>query len=109
MGVNMVGYCICDDEVCCQASKEEIVRRYYEATNKQVEGASNQGEINKILLLFNQAKITTDTRRCTVAAKERQKESGHTAAAIELSDGTIICSNSSDLLGCSAALILNAT
>lgn len=109
MGVNMVGYCICDDEVCCQASKEEIVRRYYEATNKQVEGASNQAEINKILLLFNQAKITTDTRRCTVAAKERQKESGHTAAAIELSDGTIICSNSSELLGCSAALILNAT
>ena len=109
MGVNMVGNCICDDEVCCQASKEEIVRRYYEATNKQVEGASNQAEINKILLLFNQAKITTDTRRCTVAAKERQKERGCASSAIELSDGTIICSNSSELLGCSAALILNAT
>ena len=53
MGVNMVGFCISDDEVCCQASKEEIVRRYYEATNKQVDGASNQAEIQKIQFLFN--------------------------------------------------------
>ena len=109
MGVNMVGFCISDDEVCCQASKEEIVRRYYEATNKQVDGASNQAEIQKIQFLFNQAKITTDTRCCTVAAKDRQRNSGHTSAGIELSDGTIICSNSSELLGCSAALLLNAT
>ena len=109
MGVNMVGYCICDDEVCREASKQEIVRRYYEATNKRAEGASNQGEISKIQLLFNQAGITTDSRPCTIAAKERKAASGHTSAAIELSDGTVICANSSELLGCSAALLLNAT
>lgn len=109
MGVNMVGYCVSDDEVCQNASKQEIVRRYYEATNKKADGASNQAEIDKILLLFNQAKITTDSRPTTIAAKARLKESGHTSSAIELSDGTIICANSSDLLGTSAALLLNAT
>ena len=109
MGVNMVGFCISDDEVCCEASKDEIIRRYYDATNKFVDGACNESEVNKIQLLFNQAKITTATRRTTVAANEKKAECGHTSSAIELSDGTIITAKSSPLLGCSAALILNAT
>ena len=108
MGVNMVGFCISDDSVCCAAAREEIVRRYYDALNKRAEGADNQDEINKIQLLFTQAYITTDTRRTTIAAKQRAKECGHTSAAIELSDGTIITSQSGPLLGCSAALLLNA-
>ena len=109
MGVNMVGFCISDDEVCCNASREEIIRRYYDATNKLADGADNENEVNKILMLFNQAKITTAYRRVTVAAAAKQELSGHTAAAIELEDGTIITSKSSPLLGCSAALLLNAT
>lgn len=109
MGVNMVGFCISDDEVCCQASKDEIIRRYYTAMNKLAEGACNDSEVNKIKLLFNQAKITTATRRTTVAANDYKKETGHPASAIELEDGTIITAKSSPLLGCSAALILNAT
>ena len=109
MGVNMVGFCISDDEVCCQASKDEIIRRYYAAMNKLAEGACNDSEVNKIKLLFNQAKITTATRRTTVAANDYKKETGHPASAIELEDGTIITAKSSPLLGCSAALILNAT
>ena len=68
MGVNMVGFCISDDEVCCNASREEIIRRYYDATNKMADGADNEREVNKILMLFNQAKITTAYRRVTVAA-----------------------------------------
>ena len=109
MGVNMVGFCICDDDVCCEASKNEIIRRYYAATNKLAQGACNDNEISKIQMLFNQAKINTDYRRVTVSAKERQKETDHTSASIELEDGTIISGNSSELLGCSAALLLNAT
>lgn len=109
MGVNMIGFCISDDEVCCQASRQEIIRRYYEATNKAADGASNQDEISKIKLLFTQAKISLATRRVVRAAKEKCMASGHTSAAIELSDGTIITSKSSPLLGCSAALLLNAT
>ena len=109
MGVNMVGFCISDDEVCCEASKNEIIRRYYDATAKLACGACNEDEVSKIQMLFNQAKITTDFRRTTRAAKDHLKETGHTSAAIELDDGTIITAHSSQLLGCSAALLLNVT
>lgn len=109
MGVNMVGFCISDDEVCCNASREEIIRRYYTATNKMADGSDNEEEVNKILMLFNQAKITTAYRRVTVAAQAKQELSGQTASAMELQDGTIITAKSSPLLGCSAALLLNAT
>ena len=109
MGVNMVGFCISDDEVCCEASKDEIIRRYYAATNKLAQGACNDSEISKIQLLFQQAKINTDYRKVTIYAKQRLKETGHTSASIELEDGTIISANSSELLGCSAALLLNVT
>ena len=108
MGVNMVGFCISDDEVCCKASKDEIIRRYYDATNKMARGADNEKEVSKIRLLFNQAKITTAFRQVTTAAYERKIETGHSASAIELDDGTIITAKSSPLLGCSAALLLNA-
>ena len=108
MGVNMVGFCICDDDVCCQASKDEIIRRYYTALNTMAMGDSNDSEVNKIALLFKQAKITTDDRACTVAARERKEQSGMHAAAIELADGTLITAGESPLLGPSAALILNA-
>ena len=108
MGVNMVGFCISDDEVCCQASRDEIIRRYYTATNKMAEGADNESEVHKIQMLFSQAKINTSFRRTTTAAYEKKLATGHTAAAIELHDGTIITAKSSPLLGCSAALLLNA-
>lgn len=109
MGVNMVGFCISDDRACCDASLDEIVRRYYDATNKFAAGANNEAEVQKIQLLMNQAKITTDFRRVTVAARQRREASGRNAAAIELHDGTIVTSETSDLLGPSAALILNAS
>ena len=122
MGVNMVGFCICDDEVCRKASEAEIIRRYYTATNKLADGACNDSEVHKIQMLFNQLKISTANRRTTVAANERKEASGHTSAAIELPDGTIITSaaielpdgtiitsQSSILLGCCAALLLNVT
>lgn len=107
MGVNMVGFCISNDEVCCEASKNEIIRRYYDATNKMARGACNEAEISKIQMLFNQAGVTTDFRRTTIAAKNSLKATGHTSSAIELPDGTIITGHSSELLGCSAALLLN--
>lgn len=111
MGVNMAGYCITDDEVCCEASRHEIVRRYYAALEKQVTGfgdSENNGEVFKLELLMRQAKITPDFRRVTVAAREKAESAGTAAAAIELADGTIVCGKNSDLLGTSAALLLNA-
>ena len=109
MGVNMAGFCICDDAVCAQASKDEIIRRYYTALCNYAEGKIPETEVNKIRLLMKQMKITTDDRRTTIAAHERKEKEGAHAAAIELADGTIITGHSSDLLGPCAALLLNAT
>ncbi len=109
MGVNMAGFCISDDEVCCRAAKDEVIRRYYAALGDMASGKTNETEVNKIALLMNKAGITTATRRTTVAARERQEQTGVPAAAMELSDGTIITSKTTALLGPSAAVILNAT
>lgn len=108
MGVNMAGNCIFDDEACRYASNQEIIRRYYSALCNLAEGRCEESEVNKLTLLLQQAKITTEDRRGTVAAKERAKKSGLPSAAIELNDGKIITSESSELLGTCAALILNA-
>ena len=109
MGVNMAGYCLCDDDVCCEASKQEIKRRYYTALCNLDAGKTNESEVNKIGLLMKQARISTADRKTTLAAKARKEETGSDAAAIELADGTIITSKSTPLLGPSAALLLNAT
>lgn len=108
MGVNMAGKCIVDDEVCREASYMEIIRRYYTAMNDVIKGKAKENDVYKIELLMKQAKITTDDRKVTVAAKKREELLGVPTAAIELSDGTIITSKTSDLLGASAALLLNA-
>lgn len=109
MGVNMVGYCISNDDVCCKAANDEIIRRYYKALEQLARGDNNENEVGKIGLLLKQAKITTEYRRVTVAAKQRFETSGMHAAAIELADGTVLSAETSDLLGPCAALILNAT
>jgi uncharacterized protein (UPF0371 family) len=109
MGVNMAGYCLSDDEICCNASKDEIIRRYYTALCDLAKGKGSENEVNKIALLMKQAKITTDFRRTTIAARERKEQEQQHCGAIELEDGTIITAHASDLLGSSAALILNAT
>ena len=108
MGVNMVGNCIIDDEVCCEASRQEIIRRYYAALNQLALGNIEENVIYKLELLMKKAGTTTDDRKVTVAAKEKAAKTGVISAAIELEDGTIITSKTSSLLGTSAALILNA-
>lgn len=107
MGVNMAGNCIFDDEVCKEASKQEIIRRYYQAIDGQAEGTRTQEEVFKLELLMKQAHISTDDRRVTSAALLRAEVTGAPAAALELEDGRIITGKTSDLLGASAALLLN--
>lgn len=108
MGVNMAGYCIYDDDAVCEASRQEIIRRYYNTLDKVVLDQASEDEVYKIELLMKQAKITTDDRKVTVAAKKRAEETGLPSAAVELEDGTVITAKTSDLLGASAAVLLNA-
>lgn len=109
MGVNMVGFCISDDEVCCEASRQEIIRRYYSALNDMADGHMNENEINKLKLLFGQSKIYPEYRKTVVEAHYRATTCHEVVAAIELEDGKIITAEAGELLGSSAALILNAT
>ena len=108
MGVNMAGFCISDDEVCREASNNEIIRRYFTALNEFAKGHASESEINKISLLFKQAGIDISYRKTVAAARNRAEISGRPCSAIELNDGTIITAESSELLGPSSALILNA-
>lgn len=108
MGVNMAGKCIFDDEACCEASKQEIIRRYYQALNRVAKEEGSKEEVYKIELLMKQAKLSTEMRRAVPAAlAEAERECGP-AAAIELPDGSIETGKTSNLLGASAALLLNA-
>ena len=108
MGVNMIGFCISDDDVCREAANNEVIRRYYTGLCNMAEGDDNEKEVNKLTLLLKQANLATEYRRVTVAAKQREASSDEYAAAMELPDGTVITAKQSPLLGPSAALILNA-
>lgn len=108
MGVNMVGNCICDDEVCCNAARQEIVRRYYAALSDRRRGIAGDEPVYKLELLMNQAGVTVNDRKVVAAAVERAEQTTLPAAAIELPNGSIITGKTSDLLGASAAVLLNA-
>ena len=109
MGVNMAGNCIFDDEVCREASLQEVIRRYYSSLNRLVKEECRPEELYKIELLMKQAKISTEARKVVSAALLKAETSEGPAAAMELADGRLITGKTSDLLGASAALILNAT
>ncbi len=108
MGVNMVGNCIVDDEAAREASRQEILRRYYAALSDQKQGKADDAQVFKLELLMKKAGVSAEERRVVAPALEKAKLTGLPAAAMELPDGRIITGKTSDLLGASSALLLNA-
>ena len=108
MGVNMVGMCITDDEACREASKQEIIRRYYQAKEAFARGQGDEKEIYKIELLMKQADIDPEYRKVVKPCMDRAKKEGKPAMAIELENGEIVTGGTTPLLGASAAGLLNA-
>ena len=108
MGVNMAGLCISDDEACREASRQEIIRRYYNTMNRYVREECSIDEVNKQELVMNQAKVVVEDRKCVAAANQKAKEAGCFAGAIELEDGTIITGRTSDFMGSCSAILINA-
>ena len=108
MGVNMVGNCIVDDQVCQQAARQEIVRRYYDARCECRQGKGAEETVYKLELLMQQAGVTADIRPVVGEANRLAEETGEPAMAIQLPDGAIITGKTSELMGCSAAALLNA-
>ena len=108
MGVNMVGNCIVDDEAARIASRQEIIRRYYVALCDLKQGKGGEEVVRKLELLMKKAGVTPAERIVVQPALDRAQETGDAAAAMELPDGTIVTGKTSDLLGASSALLLNA-
>ena len=108
MGVNMAGNCIVDDEGTCAASRQEIIRRYYEALCDQKKGKNVEDAVRKLDLLMKKAGVSPADRKVVAPALRRAGETGSPAAAMELPDGRIVTGKTSDLLGASSALLLNA-
>ena len=108
MGVNMAGNCIVDDEVCRQASRMEILRRYYATLTDRLQGKVDEELVYKLELLMKQADVTTDLCPAIAASLEREEATGAPAGAMVLPDGQVVTGRTSDLLGASAALLLNA-
>ena len=108
MGVNMAGMCITDDQVCREAAEKEILRRYYATRCSFLQGHAAKEEAEKIRLLMKHLNLDDTLRPVIGAARERAESTGAPALAIELPDGEIITGKTTDLLGPSAAVILNA-
>ena len=108
MGVNMVGNCIVDDDVVCAAARQEIIRRYYDALCDRRRGQGSDETIYKLELLMKQAQASTALRPVIAAAETRADETGEPAAAIQLPDGTIVTGKTTELMGASSAVLLNA-
>ncbi len=108
MGVNMAGNCITDDTVCQDAARQEIIRRYYDALCERRQGKGSDCAVYKLELLMQQAGITPEIRPVVAQANRLAQETGQPAMAIELSDGSIVTGKTSELMGCSAAALLNA-
>ncbi len=108
MGVNMAGKAIIDDEAVREASKQEIVRRYYDALCRRRQGNTDDEEVMKLELLMKQAGVSPEDRPVIGAALLKAEMTGAPAAAMELPDGKIVTGRTTDLLGASAALLLNA-
>ena len=108
MGVNMVGNCIVDDEAARYASRQEIIRRYYVALCDLKQGKTGDDTVRKLELLMTKAGVDASERKVVAPALAREAETGAPAAAMELPDGQIVTGRTTELLGSSSSLLLNA-
>lgn len=108
MGVNMVGFCIEDEEEAKRASKEEIIRRYYNTLVDFRYAKESYHAVEKIEMLMSQLEISPEDRAVAVKAREKAKITEREAFAIRLETGEIITGKKSDLLSAPSAAILNA-
>lgn len=108
MGVNLVGHCISDDQVCREAANQEIIRRYYKALVEERRDELDDTISHRVAMVMSKARTTIEERKVVAPARELAEVTGAPASAVQLADGTIITGKTSDLLGCSSAMLLNA-
>lgn len=108
MGVNMIGFAIEDQEASYEASKAEVIRRYYEARKLNFLGKFKDSAVSKEEVLMNQLGLTIDDRKCVKPCLDKQEETGVACVSIELPNGEVVVGKTSTLLRASSAALLNA-
>ena len=108
MGVNLAGSCITGEEVCREAARQEIIRRYYKALMHERIQDEDDVVSQRIGMVMSKAGCSPSDRSVVEPALAVEARTGEPGAAIELADGTIVTGKTSALLGCSAAMLLNA-
>ncbi len=108
MGVNMAGYCLIDEDVCNEAAKQEVIRRYYSAIYDNRKGLLSKDVVSKIEILMQKLNISISDRKVVKSALDKAEVSGTPSCALELSDGRIVVAKTGNLLGASSAVLLNA-
>ncbi|OFK24803.1 MULTISPECIES: DUF1846 domain-containing protein [Olsenella] len=108
MGVNMVGLCISDDELCQRAAREEIVRRWFWCAEKIARTGEGREELAKIGLLMKEVGVDEGLSPARAAALLKEEVTGGPAGALVLPDGSVVTGRTSKLLGAASSLLLNA-
>ena len=117
MGVNRAGFCITDDAVCCEAAKQEIIRRYLLAAVDYKKGLISGDCLNRAKLLMDEVGVSTTDRPIVKPAldykevKRAQNPARYEntiVIAMELPNKKIVTGRSSRRMVAGAALILNA-
>ena len=108
MGVNMVGFCIFDDQACREASRQEIIRRYFASQKDVRKGKASIDVLQKFELLMSKANVSVEDRAVVRPAEAIAVETQHPSCAIELPDGTIVTGRTGDLVGAASSCLLNA-
>ena len=99
MGVNMAGYCIIDDDACVEASKQEVIRRYFKALVDFKNGTAKPSTVKRLEFLMSRLEISPADRKVVAAAEEKSEAAGGVGAvAVELPDGRIVTGKNSEII-----------
>lgn len=108
MGVNMVGYCLFHDDILIEASKQEILRRYFKTLCDYKLGKVEKDVVEKMARIMNLVNVTIDDRILVKAARDKSIRTSSHAVAIKMRDGKIICGRTTSLMTATSSAILNA-
>ncbi|TPF77484.1 MULTISPECIES: DUF1846 domain-containing protein [unclassified Bifidobacterium] len=108
MGVNMVGYAIVDDDVCREAARMEIVRRFFDAAVRFKRTGAGEEQVERLRSIMNKAGVTPDLSPARKVALAKESDTGAPAGAMVLPDGRVVTGKTGELLGAASALLMNA-
>ena len=107
MGVNMIGSCIIDDNLVCEAAKQEIIRRYYNSLCDYKKGELDLDASQRIKVLMDELSIKVTDRKVIEPTLNKLIDKRTNVISIEI-DGEIISGKHSDIMSCSSSMIINS-